>query len=72
MRRLEDAAQDLFALGRVRSRAEAAARIEAVTPQRVREVFARMLAAGPSVAIAGKLGKVGPERFAELLAAGAR
>ena len=72
MRRLEDAAQDLFALGRVRSRAEAGARIEAVTPQRVREVFARMLAAGPSVAIAGKLGKVGPERFAELLAAGAR
>ena len=44
-RRLEAAALDLFALGRVRSRAELAAAIEAVPAAQVRETFARLLRA---------------------------
>ena len=69
MRRLEDAAQDLFVHGRLRSRAELQARVEAVTPEQVREAFQAMLAAPPSIAIAGRLGKGGHVRFSELIAA---
>ena len=69
-RRVEDAALDLLALGRVRSRAEIAARIEAVSAADVRDAFARMLAARPAVAIAGRLKKGVPERARELFAAG--
>ena len=54
-RQLEDAALDLFALGRIRPRAELAAQVAGVTAPQVREVFERMLAAGPSVAMAGRL-----------------
>jgi hypothetical protein len=61
-RRLEDAVLDVFALGRVRPRAEIAARIEAVGPMEVRRAFARMLAERPAVAIAGKLKKGLPEK----------
>ena len=61
-RRLEDAVLDVFALGRVRSRAEIAARIDAVGPLEVRRAFARMLAERPAVAIAGKLKKGLPEK----------
>ncbi|MGZ5274712.1 MAG: M16 family metallopeptidase [Caldimonas sp.] len=68
-RRLEDAALDLLALGRVRPRAEIAARIEAVGAAEVREAFARMLAARPAVAIAGKLRKGVPERAREMFGA---
>ena len=57
-RRLELAALDLFALGRVRSRAEIAARLDAVGPLEVRQRLAGMLAERPAVAIAGKLKKV--------------
>ncbi len=73
-RRLEAAALDLFVHGRVRSRAEQAARIEAVTAEQVREAFVRMLGAPPAVAIAGRIGKgaQGGLRLAELLAAGRR
>ena len=67
-RRLEDAAQDLFALGRVRSCAELAARIEAVTADQVRTAFERMLAAPASVAITGKVGKGVRDRVGELVA----
>ena len=69
-RRVEDAALDLLALGRVRSRAEIAARIDAVSAADVRDAFARMLAARPAVAIAGRLKKGVPERARELFAAG--
>ena len=69
-RRVEDAALDLLALGRVRSRAEIAARIEAVSAADVRDAFARMLAVRPAVAIAGRLKKGVPERARELFAAG--
>ena len=55
-RRLEDAAQDLFTFGHVRSHSELAERVLAVTPRQVRRVFAQMLAAGPAVALAGKVG----------------
>ena len=69
-RRVEDAALDLLALGRIRSRAEIAARIEAVSAADVRDAFARMLAARPAVAIAGRLKKGLPERSRALFAAG--
>ena len=62
-RQLEDAAQDLFVFGRVRSRGELAARIHAVTARQVREVFERMLSAGASVAVAGKVGAGVMERL---------
>jgi len=54
---LEDAALDLFALGRVRTRAERAVRIEAVTSEAVRAAFARLLGAGLTVAVAGQVGR---------------
>ncbi len=53
--RLEDAARDLFALGRARSRAELAGRVQAVTAEALRAEFRRMLAAPAAVAIAGKV-----------------
>jgi predicted Zn-dependent peptidase len=66
--RLEDAAQDLFVFGRIRSRGEMTARVEAVTSGQVRDAFARMLAERPSVAIAGRVGKGAHDRFVELVA----
>jgi hypothetical protein len=53
--RLEDAARDLFALGRVRLRAETLARVQAVSADEVRAEFRRMLASPPAVALAGKV-----------------
>ena len=67
-RRVEDAALDLLALGRVRPRSEIAARIEAVSAENVRDAFALMLAARPAVAIAGRLKKGVPERARALFA----
>jgi len=52
-KRLEAAALDLFALGRVRSRAAVDERIGAVRPADVRAAFARMLDAGAAVGLAG-------------------
>ncbi|MEP7056297.1 MAG: pitrilysin family protein [Caldimonas sp.] len=68
LRRLEDAAQDLFTHGRVRPRAELRAAVEAVDAGSVRAAFERMLAAGASVAIAGKVGKGADTKIPELLA----
>ena len=67
--RLEAAAQDLFALGRVRSRAEVMARFDAVTADQVRAEFARMLGVPASIAIAGKVGKGATERVRQIVAA---
>ncbi len=64
-RRLEAAAHDLFVLGRVRSRAEFAARIDAVTADEVRRAFARMLAQPAALAIAGKVGQGARDRALE-------
>ena len=66
--RLEIAALDLFAFGRVRSREELMAGIAAVSPVQVREAFARMLGAGAAVALAGKIAKGVEERVARLVA----
>ena len=54
-RRLEAAALDVLALGRVRSRAEIDAVLQAVTARHVRQAFAGMLDAGASIAITGKV-----------------
>jgi predicted Zn-dependent peptidase len=54
-RRLETAALDLFALGRVRTRAETLQALQDVSAEQVRECFGAMLRAGAAVAVAGKL-----------------
>ena len=54
-RRLETAALDLFALGRVRSRAETLQALQDVSADQVREAFAAMLQGGAAIAVAGKL-----------------
>jgi predicted Zn-dependent peptidase len=66
--RLEAAALDLFAFGRVRSREELMAGIAAVTPAEVRQAFARMVSAGAAAALAGKLPKGMEERVARIVA----
>jgi len=53
--RLERAAADLFALGRMRPQAELLAGIAAVSDAEVREAFAQMLGAGAAVGLAGKI-----------------
>ncbi len=67
--RLEAAAQDLFALQRIRSRAEVMAGFDAVSADQVRAEFARMLSVPASIAVAGKVGKGATERIAEIVAA---
>ena len=63
-RRLETAALDLYALGRVRSREELLAGLAAVTPGQVRAAFAQMLAATPAIGIAGRIPRGEAERLA--------
>lgn len=55
-RRLEEAAQDLIVLGRIRSRGQRRAALEAVTTEQVRAVFERLLSSTASVALVGRLG----------------
>ncbi len=69
-RRLEEAAQDLFVHGRLRPREEIVAHIEAVSAEQVRVVFERMLAARPTVALAGKVPKGIGDRLAGMLDTG--
>jgi predicted Zn-dependent peptidase len=66
-RRMEQAALDLFALGRVRSAAEQLARIDAVSATAVSEAFARMLGAGVALALTGRVGRAASERARESL-----
>ena len=68
--RMELAALDLFAFGRVRSRDELMAGIAAVGPEDVRAAFARMLAGGAAAALAGKIPKGVEKWIAPLLAGG--
>lgn len=56
-RRLEDAAIDLFALGRVRPPDERLAQLLAVDADGVRGAFARLLDAGLSLALSGQVGR---------------
>jgi predicted Zn-dependent peptidase len=64
--RLELAALDLFALARIRPREEVLAGIAAVDAPQVRDAFARMLDAGPAVALAGRIARGEEQRVAEL------
>jgi predicted Zn-dependent peptidase len=66
-RRLEDAALDLFALGRVRSRADETTRLAQVSADDVRGAFERMLDAGVSIALAGDLPRAATERVREIV-----
>jgi predicted Zn-dependent peptidase len=70
LRRLEDAALDLFVHGRLRGRDERRAQAAAVDAAQVRGAFAGMLEAGPSLAITGKVGRGAVERAREALARG--
>ena len=54
-RRLESAVLDLFALGRLRSRAEALQALQDVSADQVRDSFAAMLHSGAAIGMAGKL-----------------
>jgi predicted Zn-dependent peptidase len=65
--RMEIAALDLFAFGRVRPPEELMAGVVAVTPVQVREAFARMLDAGTAVALAGRIAKRAEEKVARLV-----
>jgi predicted Zn-dependent peptidase len=69
LRRLEDAALEIFAFGRPRAPAEQLARLQAVTGARLRAEFGRMLNAGATLALAGSLPRAASERARE--AAGA-
>lgn len=65
--RLELAALDLFALGRIRTRDELLSGFSAVTAAQVRRAFDRMLTAGPAIGMAGKVSRGDEERVARLL-----
>jgi predicted Zn-dependent peptidase len=67
LRRLEDAALELFVRGHIRPRSETLARLSAVTGEEVRAAFERMLAAGPSAAIVGRVGRGASERARAIL-----
>jgi len=64
--RLERAAVDLFALGRIRSPEELLAGIAATSSEQVRGAFIRMLGARVAVGLAGKVGKGVEERVARI------
>ena len=66
--RAEDAALDLFALGRVRTAAERVAAVRAVGAAQVRDAFQRMLQAGAAVAATGSVGRGATPRINEALA----
>jgi predicted Zn-dependent peptidase len=70
LRRLEDAALDLFVHGRLRGRDERRAQAAAVGAAQVRDAFAGMLGAGPSLAITGKVARGAVERAREALERG--
>ena len=67
-RRLEDAALDLFALGRVKPHAQAIEAVRAVSADALRDHFAQLLATPPAVALAGELPRAASERVREILA----
>ncbi len=66
-RRLEAGALDLFFLGRVRTRAERAAALQAVSAARLRDTFAGLLAAPASAALTGKVRAGAAQRLRDLL-----
>ena len=72
LRRLEDAALEVFVRGGLRSPDEALGRLLAVTGDEVRTAFAQLLAAGPSAAIVGSVRRGAGDRARDILGAGAR
>ena len=66
-RRMEQAALDLFSLGRVRSATEQLERLEAVDATAVCSAFQRMLAAGVALAMAGSVGRAASDRARDSL-----
>jgi predicted Zn-dependent peptidase len=69
-RRLEDAAQDLYVHGRVRTRAEVMERVRDTAAGDVRAAFERMLQSGAAAAITGKVPAGAKERWQSLLPPG--
>ena len=67
LRRLEEAALELFVHGRLRSAEESLARLLAVDARQVSQAFANMLRAGPSAAIVGSVRRGAGERAREIL-----
>jgi predicted Zn-dependent peptidase len=67
LRRLEDAALEVFALGRIRSPRESLERLLAVDARAAAAEFARMLQAGAALALAGSLPRAASERAREAL-----
>ncbi|MCC7152435.1 MAG: insulinase family protein [Rubrivivax sp.] len=65
LRRLEDAALEVFAGGQVRAPQERLARLAAVDANTLRAEFERMLAAGATLALAGKLPRAASARARE-------
>jgi len=65
LRRLEDAALEVFAFGQPRDAADMLARIQRVDAAALRHQFAAMLNAGGALALAGKLPRAASERALE-------
>lgn len=62
LRRLEDAALELFSFGHLRPPSEALARIAAVDGPALQQLFGRMLQHGAALALAGQLPRAASER----------
>jgi predicted Zn-dependent peptidase len=71
LRRIEDAALDLFAHGRVRGHAERLNALDTVPGEAVRAVFEHLLGAGLSLALTGSLKRAAGQRARALLDAAA-
>jgi hypothetical protein len=69
LRRIEDAALDLFAQGRLRSHEERLEALDAVPADAVRTVFERLRGAGLSLALTGALKRAAGQRARSLLEA---
>jgi predicted Zn-dependent peptidase len=67
LRRLEEAALDLFTFGRVRTVEERVERTESVGAQAVQAVFGRLLGEGVSAVAVGSVGRAASERLRQAL-----
>ena len=69
LRRLEDAALEVFVHGRLRPPAATLAALQAVSADQLRSAFASMFAAGPAAAIVGNVRRGSAERARDILSA---
>ena len=67
LRRLEDAALEVFVRGQLRAPGQTLERLLAVSARQVQDAFARLLAAGPSAAIVGSVRRGAGDRAREIL-----